>query len=268
MPVLARDDELDITPRSLVRHRPILHTENKTAKKRKTTSSVQPPPPAPPSLRASRTQDVPTTENAVTQPEAETEDVTPFTQAGARNDKSRVLVRKQPPKSTRRLSPWQRLRPQGPASPLLYLGLGMFAMLLLWMVLNATLNWYTTFLDDWHYGRPRTFQTDVWVGHNEQTGHPSHFIAINLNRRIQIIELQGGDAAKARIYMGPQLYGASDDLVPVTLRFADLNNDRKSDMIVSFQQTQIVFLNDGQGFRQVQPAEEPQIEQALHKLGT
>ena|SRR5579859_3381356 len=115
--------------------------------------------------------------------------------------------------------------------PLLYLGLGMLAMLFFWTVLSLLFGWVTLLLDDLHYGRPRTFQADAWVGHNEQTGIPSHFIAINLNRHIEIIEIAGGDPAHTHIFSGPQLYGAADDLVPVTLRFADLNSDHHPDMI-------------------------------------
>jgi hypothetical protein len=54
----------------------------------------------------------------------------------------------------------------------------MLTMLILWVSLGALFGWLNIFMDDLHYGRPRTFQTDAWVGHNEQTGTPSHFIVI------------------------------------------------------------------------------------------
>ncbi|GAC1393228.1 MAG: hypothetical protein NVS4B11_11690 [Ktedonobacteraceae bacterium] len=149
------------------------------------------------------------------------------------------------------------------AHPLLYLGVGMLAMLLLWTVLSGVFGWFATTIDDVRYGRPRTFQTDQLVGHNEQGGTPSHFIAINLNQRIEIIELPGGDAAHAKIYLGPQLYSANDDLSPVTLTFADVNGDHKPDMIVNFQGSRIVFINDQGGFRPLLPSERHQVEQFL-----
>ena len=151
------------------------------------------------------------------------------------------------------------------AHPLLYLGIGMVAMLLLWTLLSSVLGWFTTTVDDIRYGRPRTFQTDQFVGHNEQASTPSHFIAINLNRRIEIIELPGGDATHAKIYLGPQLYTANDNLVPVTLTFADVNGDHKPDMIVNFQGSHIVFINDQGGFRLPLPAERHQVEQFLKR---
>ena len=42
----------------------------------------------------------------------------------------------------------------------------------------------------------RTAQLDAVVGHNDSAAHPTHFIFINLHGQIQIIEIQGGDAAK------------------------------------------------------------------------
>jgi len=42
------------------------------------------------------------------------------------------------------------------------------------------------------------------VGHNDSEAHPSHFIAINVDRHVDVIEFPGGDASKARIYQ--QIY--------------------------------------------------------------
>jgi hypothetical protein len=157
---------------------------------------------------------------------------------------------------------WKQMK----AHPLLYLGLGMLTMLVLWMVLISLYNWYATTLDDLRYGRPRTFQTDAWVGHNEQTGSPSHFIAMNLNGHVEIIEIAGGDPAHTHIYNGPQLYGVDADLAPVTLNFADINGDHKPDMIVTFQGSRIIFINDHDTFRPMLPSERPQVEQVLQHL--
>ncbi|GER91363.1 hypothetical protein KDW_55250 [Dictyobacter vulcani] len=150
----------------------------------------------------------------------------------------------------------------------LYLLLGMTATLLLWMMLSAVGGWFSVWLDDLHYGRPRTFQVDARVGHNnDQTGTPSHFIAINLHQRIEVIELPAGDAAKARSFVGPELYHTNDELVPVELRFVDLNKDHKLDMIVIYQQQRLVYLNDQQDFRLVRPDEQTAIAQALRQSG-
>ena len=55
---------------------------------------------------------------------------------------------------------------------------------------------------------------DAVVGHNDSPANPSHFIALNLNRHIVIIELPGADPSKAKIYTGPILLGDGQDLTP------------------------------------------------------
>src|SRR5713226_6707899 len=135
------------------------------------------------------------------------------------------------------------------------------------LVVIVLSNWVSTTLDDLHYGRPRTFQIDAYVGHNEAPGMPSHFVAFNLHGRIEIIELPGGDASHARIYIGPQLYGSDADLIPVTLSFIDVNGDHKPDMIINFQGTHVVFINDQGGLRPLRPEERNPVERFLQRLG-
>ena len=130
----------------------------------------------------------------------------------------------------------------------------MLGMVALWIVGTGLVTWGSTQLDDWHYGRPRTFQMDMRVGHDD-AATPSHFIAMNLNRHILIIELPGGDPSKARIYSGPTLFGDGQELTPVTLSFKDVNGDGKPDMLVHVQDQTFVFLNDGTQFRPLKPGE-------------
>src|SRR5438876_2196127 len=106
---------------------------------------------------------------------------------------------------------------------LVFVGLAMFIMIVGWLAFNALSSWWQTTQDDWHYGRPRTFQTDAVVGHNDSPSHPSHFIALNLDRHVFVIEFPGGDASKAKVYNGPTLLGPGQDLTPVTLSFKDIN---------------------------------------------
>jgi hypothetical protein len=96
---------------------------------------------------------------------------------------------------------------------------------------------------------------------------PSHFIALNLHGRIEVIEFPGGDGSKARIYLGPQLYGTDADLLLVTLTFVDVNGNHRPDMIVRFQNTQIVFINDQGGFRPATPDEFHAVERYLQQHG-
>jgi len=132
---------------------------------------------------------------------------------------------------------------------LVYVGLVMLAMIASWVILNALANWWQVTQDDWQYGRPRTFQINAVVGHNDSLSHPSHFIALNLNGRIEVIEIPGGDPTHERVYIGPTLIGDGQDLQPVTLSFKDVNGDGKPDMLIHIGDQTIVFLNDQGGFR-------------------
>ncbi len=132
---------------------------------------------------------------------------------------------------------------------LVFVGVAMLVMVMGWVVFTAVANWWQTTQDDWHYGRPRTFQTNVIVGHNDSLTNPSHFIALNLNRHVEIIEFPGGDGTKARIFIGPTLIGDGQDLAPVTLTFKDVNADGKLDMIINIQDSHFVFINDNGTFR-------------------
>lgn len=126
---------------------------------------------------------------------------------------------------------------------LLFVGLAMLVMILGWLALSAFGSWWQTTQNDWRYGRPRTFQTDAVVGHHDSARTPSHFIAMNLNRHIIVIEIPGGDVSKSVVFSGPTLLGPDQDLTPVTLTFQDVNHDGKPDMIVDVQGSQFIYLN-------------------------
>jgi len=146
--------------------------------------------------------------------------------------------------------------PSGPRRHwLLFLGMGMLAMLALWMGGSLLLTWWQVTQDDWHYGRPRTFQTDAVVGHSDSVANPSHFMAINLKRHLEVIECSGGDCSHAVIYLGPMLFGDGEDLTLVTLSFQDVNGDGKPDMVIHIQDQRIVFINEDGKFRPAKPGE-------------
>jgi len=127
--------------------------------------------------------------------------------------------------------------------PLLWIGFGMLLMLLAWTGLQALGAWWSLHQDDMTYGRPRTAQYDVVVGHNDSASHPTHFIALNLHGAVEVIELPGGDTSKAKIYRGPQLVGPGADLSPVTLSFPDPQGDGKPAMDIHVQGQIFVYLN-------------------------
>lgn len=138
---------------------------------------------------------------------------------------------------------------------LLPVGIGMIAMLVLWELGSIALVWGTARYDDIRYGNPRTYQTDAVVGHGkDSTLHPSHFIAVNLNRQAIVVEFPAGNPAGAESYVVPYyILGPGADQVPVTLEFRDVTGDGKLDMIIHIhlqsQDQTFVFINDGTKFR-------------------
>ncbi|HYU74000.1 MAG TPA: hypothetical protein VEL31_15100 [Ktedonobacteraceae bacterium] len=258
-----------VSTRSVLRHRPIGTRTGSVGKRSVVTTAASPV-----VQRASRPRRADVTDDVVTWQRGDViaddeRDTYPPVQTRPGNRRVGAVSNPDIPQTPRpRTGPIERevVIRRRHAHPLLYLGIGMLGMLVLWTLLSAALGWFNTVLDDIHYGRPRTFQADAWVGHNEQTGVPSHFIALNLNGHVEIIEISGGDAAHSHVYVGPQLYGKGDDLVPVTLQFAAVNGDGKPDMIVSFQGSRTVFINDQGAFRPLQPGERQQVEQFLQNM--
>jgi hypothetical protein len=114
--------------------------------------------------------------------------------------------------------------------------------LLVVILYQQVANLVTITWDDLHYGRPRTFQADAFVGH-EKGNVPSHFIALNLKGHIEIIELPGGDAAHIYQYSGPQLVGPNADLVSPSLQFVNASLPHYKDMILRAGDIQVNFRN-------------------------
>jgi hypothetical protein len=137
-------------------------------------------------------------------------------------------------------------------SALLWIGLLMLACLAGYLALSAVGQWWQTTQDDWKYGRPRTFQIDYRVGHGDETT-PSHFIAINLNRHVEIIECPASDCSKARIYLGPTLFGPGEALTPVTLSFVPGKSGPT--MVVTIASARYDMINDHGSFRLPRPGE-------------
>ncbi len=143
---------------------------------------------------------------------------------------------------------------------LLPLGVGMVAMLVLWVFGSLLVVWGQQSYDDFTYGRPRTYQTDAAVGHNDSPTHKSHFIAINYNRQAIVTECMGGDPAKSVDYVVPYyIVGDNSDLTPVTVEFRDVTGDNKPDMIIHIhlhtQDQTFVFVNTGTKFRSPLPTD-------------
>lgn len=134
------------------------------------------------------------------------------------------------------------------------------AALALYVAVSAAVEWTQVKVDDLQYGRPRTTQLDAYVGHNEAAGVPTHFVAMNLNRRVTVLELPGGDSAKATAIVGPYLFGEGEDLTPVQEAAEDVNGDGKPDLVLSVKSEQLIYLNDGAAFKLMTPEEQAALQ--------
>lgn len=136
---------------------------------------------------------------------------------------------------------------------------GMLAVLAAYVVLGSLFAWMQTLVHDVQYGRPRTFHLVANVGRPEEVAAPTHLIAMNLDRQVVILELPGGDANKVRVLPGPYLFGAGEDLTPVTMRLADMNGNGAPDLVVRVKNEEMVYLNRAEGFNMITAEERQQL---------
>ena len=145
----------------------------------------------------------------------------------------------------------EELQPRRRLHWLARLGIMLTLVLLGWLLLGEAAVWTQHALDTWHYGYPRTYQTDAVVGHGDSLAHPSHFIALNLDGHLEVIELAAGNPAHAHIYVGPTLTGTEAAQVPVTIQFQDVNGDGRPDLLLLFNGIEVVYLNTGTSFQPI-----------------
>lgn len=134
------------------------------------------------------------------------------------------------------------------AHPLVLVGLAMTTTVMLMIVFQIVLSVATVAYNDLRFGRPRTYQVDAVVGHNDSAAHPTHFTAMNLGGHIEILEIPGGDASHARMLVGPTLSGDGADLAPVTLRLVDRQGNHHPDLLVQCGSVELWFKNENGGF--------------------
>ena len=125
-------------------------------------------------------------------------------------------------------------------------GLGMICAISILVAGSHVMALWSEHQLDATYGMPRTYQVDEVVGADDSVAHPTHFTFLNLNGRIEIIEIPP-DASHSRIYSGPLLVSDGGNQTPVTADFEDINHDGKMDMVVHIGDKSITYLNDGTG---------------------
>jgi len=125
-------------------------------------------------------------------------------------------------------------------------GLSMVVLLLLWGLLSLASAWWNQHQLDTTYEFPRVSQVDAVVYPGDTVQHPSHYLFLNLNGTVQIIELPHGDSVHARIYKSVTLFSDNADQVPVTGEFKVVNG--KVEMLVHIQDRIVLYVNNGTQF--------------------
>jgi hypothetical protein len=127
-----------------------------------------------------------------------------------------------------------------------YVGLTLLCMLVGFVLFSALDTWWQHTEDYLHYGMPRTFQMDAVVGHQDSAAHPSHFLALNLDGHLSVIEMQGGDVSKTVVYAGPVIYGQGADLVAVTLSVAH-DQHGQPELVLHYQNNEVILYDGKDG---------------------
>jgi hypothetical protein len=148
----------------------------------------------------------------------------------------RFVIHDEPPPKLRRRPHWLAIS-----------GLSMIVLLLLWWLLSWASAWWSQHQLDSTYEFPRISQADAVVYPGDTAEHPSHYLFLNLNGTVTIIELPHGDSSHARVYKGPTLFDANADQVPVTGEFRVVNG--KIEMLVHIQERIILYVFDGKQFQ-------------------
>src|SRR5207245_1375564 len=94
-------------------------------------------------------------------------------------------------------------------------------------------------------------------------GRISHFLCVNLNGEIELIETQKGHPEVAKIYVVVVLPQDQAGL-PVTISFQDINADGKLDALVHYGSTEIPLYNNCTTF-QSQPQAAKKKEARMHE---
>lgn len=141
----------------------------------------------------------------------------------------------------------------------------LLAILAIYVLMSAVVEWAQVGIDDLRYGRPRAMHLEGFVGHSGETAtQPTHFIALNLDRQVMVVEIPGGDPAQVRSFAGPYLFGANEDLTPVLLSLHDVDGDGYNDLLIDVRNERVIYLNRDGSFR-LPNAEEQQLLMQEHQ---
>src|SRR5215469_8147303 len=111
----------------------------------------------------------------------------------------------------------ERLRSRRHPHPVLYFGIGMLIILILYVLWSAlVIPWWQGVQDQWQAGQGRITRFEADVGH----GGVSTFLAFVLDNQVIIVEVPRGEMAHAKYYRTGELSGTTGNPI-VTLSTQD-----------------------------------------------
>jgi hypothetical protein len=147
--------------------------------------------------------------------------------------------------------PWtQSLRvANGWMSSLLIAGVYVLAALAVYVLVGHALSWGKRKVEDVRYGYPRMVHLSGVVGHGDSPESPTHFIALNLEHQVSVLQLPAGDTREVQVLRGPYLFGEAGHYEVPSLALRDVDGDGLSDLLLTVRGEVVVFLNKDGDFR-------------------
>ena len=124
--------------------------------------------------------------------------------------------------------------PKRDYKPFIVAGMLLFVALLIFLQAVVT-PWWQSVTDQWQFGSSKISTIEVVVGHQDSRAHSTCILSFDFHGRVEVIELPGGNAAKAQSYPGATIYGDNREHRVITLEPVDVNHDGKLDLLVHIE---------------------------------
>ena len=153
-------------------------------------------------------------------------------------------------------------------TPLLSVIVYVLALAAIVVLIGHTITWGQRTVDNVRYGMPRRVHLSGYVGHNDAHAMPTHFIALNLDGHVSVLEIPGGDIERLTVLPGPYVVGHDGPYVVPELALRDLDSNGHVDLLVTLRGETVVYMNDNGGFRLMTPGERARLMEIEDGSGT
>jgi hypothetical protein len=152
-------------------------------------------------------------------------------------------------------------------APLLTVLTSMLALLALAVLVQHALDLGVRRLHDLRYGIPRRYHLTAVLGNGDSATHPSHVIALNLDRQVSILVLPAGQSEHVQVLPGPYLFGADGEYEVPKVQVQDINADGLGDVVLVIRGEMVVYVNDGTEFRLITEEERRGLGEGAGAVG-